>query len=140
MTTDEQDAAVREAVEAASGTTPFGVLFLLLQGIPELFRCFYDMGKEREKLFVRILPIYVIVLAVLFLGTFYPKVVPLGTYWIGAAEAMGMTGFDKPTIGQQVATKSQLVAKLIQFAQFLDRMLSFEDLRNGGPQRDPIPH
>ncbi len=78
---------------------PLGVFFLLLQGIPELFRCFYDMGKEREKLFVRILPIYVIVLAVLFMGTFYPKIVPLGTYWIGAAEAMGMTGFDKPTIG-----------------------------------------
>ncbi len=78
---------------------PFGVLFLLLQGIPELFRCFYDMGKEREKLFVRILPIYVIVLAVLFLGTFYPNAVPIGTYWVDAAEAMGMTGFDKPTIG-----------------------------------------
>ena len=78
---------------------PFGVFFLLLQGIPELFRCFYDMGKEREKIFVRILPIYVIVLAILFLGTFYPNVVPIGTYLTATGEALGMTGLDKPTIG-----------------------------------------
>ncbi len=78
---------------------PFGVFFLLLQGIPELFRCFYDMGKEREKLFVRILPIYVIVLAILFLGTFYPKIVPIGSYLTAVGEALGTTGLDKPTIG-----------------------------------------
>ncbi|NNF79490.1 MAG: TRAP transporter large permease subunit [Rhizobiales bacterium] len=78
---------------------PVGVFLLLLQGIPELFRCLHDMGKDREKWFIRILPIYVVVLGVLFLGTFYPDQVPIGQYWTSAAEAMGLTGFDKPIVG-----------------------------------------
>ena len=78
---------------------PVGVLFLLLQGIPELFRCFHNMGKARERWFVRLLPVYVIVLAVLFLGTFFPDKMPIGAYLTGAAEALGTSGFDKPTIG-----------------------------------------
>ena len=35
---------------------PVGGLLLTLQGIPEIFRAFHKMGKERERLFVRVLP------------------------------------------------------------------------------------
>ena len=55
---------------------------LLLQGLPELFRAFNDMGKARERWFLMILPIYVSCwLLHLFAATFYPDIVPLGTYW-----------------------------------------------------------
>jgi len=78
---------------------PVGVFLLFLQGIPELFRCLYDMPKSRARWFSRLLPVYVVVLAVLFLGTFFPETVPIGGYWTDAARSLGLTGFDKPTIG-----------------------------------------
>ncbi len=78
---------------------PVGALLLLLQGIPELFRAFNDMGKERERVFLRILPVYLIVLAVLFAGTFFPDLMPIGGLWTDFVKSIGMTGFDKPTIG-----------------------------------------
>jgi len=39
---------------------PIGGLLLLLQGIPEIFRAFHKMGKQRERKFVMALPIYLI--------------------------------------------------------------------------------
>jgi len=78
---------------------PVGAFLLLLQGLPELFRAFNDMGKPRERWFVRFLPFYVIGLALLFLGTFFPDTVPLGTYWFDFVKSLGLTDFSKPTIG-----------------------------------------
>ncbi len=78
---------------------PVGVFLLLLQGLPELFRAFNDMGKARERIFLWFLPIYVVVLAVLFASTFLPDLVPAGSYWTDLVGSLGLTGFDKPTIG-----------------------------------------
>ncbi|MEL6967158.1 MAG: TRAP transporter large permease subunit [Pseudomonadota bacterium] len=78
---------------------PVGALLLFLQGIPELFRAFHQMGKERERFFVRLLPVYLIVLAMIFLATFYGKVVPFGDWWDSVAEGSGLFDFNKPTIG-----------------------------------------
>ena len=78
---------------------PVGAFLLLLQGLPELFRAFNDMGKDRERIFLWILPVYVIVLAAAFAATFYPDVVPLGGYWTDMVKSAGLTNFDKPTIG-----------------------------------------
>ena len=78
---------------------PVGAFLLLLQGIAELFRAFTDMGKEREKIFVRFLPIYLIILAIVFTTTFFPKVVPFGDWWDTVVGGSGVFSFDKPTIG-----------------------------------------
>ncbi|MEO1794876.1 MAG: TRAP transporter large permease subunit, partial [Pseudomonadota bacterium] len=78
---------------------PIGAFLLLLQGIPELFRAFNDMGKAREQWFVRFLPVYLIGLAVVFVGTFFPKTLPLGAVWYDFVRDVGLTGFDKPTVG-----------------------------------------
>ena len=78
---------------------PVGVFLLLLQGLPELFRAFNDMGKQRERIFLWFLPVYVVVLAVLFAGTFFPDLVPAGSYWTDLVTAVGLTGIEKPTIG-----------------------------------------
>ena len=83
----------------ARAAMPVGALLLLLQGIPELFRSLHDMGKERERLFLRILPFYVVLLAVLFLVTFYPKLLPLGGYWVEFVKSTGLTNLSKPHIG-----------------------------------------
>ena len=78
---------------------PVGALLLLLQGLPELFRCFNDMGKARERVFLWILPFYVVLLAALFTTTFFPEVLPLGSAWSDMVKSVGIFDFDKPTIG-----------------------------------------
>ena len=44
-----------------------GGFSLFIQGILEIFYAFYKMGRERERVFVKALPFYVIVLLCLFL-------------------------------------------------------------------------
>lgn len=74
---------------------PIGALLLLLQGLPELFRCFHKMGAVREAKFVRILIPYIIVLATIFVAVFFPKTLPLFD-WIGLT---GKAAFSKEIIG-----------------------------------------
>lgn len=76
---------------------PVGGFLLMLQGIPEIFRAFHKMGKEREKLFVRALPVYVIALAWLILAIFAPQLVPGGEWFTDLMSAR--PELDKPTIG-----------------------------------------
>ena len=78
---------------------PVGAFLLLLQGLPELFRAFHQMGKERERFFVRLLPIYLVILAIVFTTTFFGKSVPFDNWWDAAVGGSGIFDFDKPTIG-----------------------------------------
>ena len=76
---------------------PVGAALLFLQGFPELFRALYDMGRERAAVFMRIFPVYLVLLALLTVGVFFPDVLPLGDLWEGIF-GKG-TGVSKPTIG-----------------------------------------
>ncbi len=78
---------------------PLGAFLLLLQGFPELFRAFHQMGKERERTFLRILPFYFLGLAAVFTGVFYEDVLPVGDWWSSIIGSTGLTSIDKPTIG-----------------------------------------
>lgn len=74
---------------------PIGAFLLLLQGLPELFRCFHQMGAVREAKFVRLLIPYIIILALIFVGVFFPKTLPLFD-WLGLS---GSSGVSKEIIG-----------------------------------------
>lgn len=74
---------------------PLGAFLLLLQGLPELFRCFHKMGAVREAKFVRLLIPYIIILAIIFVSVFFPKTLPLFD-WLNI---FGSPNFSKPTIG-----------------------------------------
>jgi len=50
---------------------PVGAILLFLQGFPELFRAFHQMGKEREAKFVRFLIPYFIGLAIFFYFVYF---------------------------------------------------------------------
>ena len=76
---------------------PIGGLLLLLQGIPEIFRAFHKMGKERERRFVRALPVYLIGLIWLVLAVFNPEIVPGGEAFSKMMSAR--PNLDKATIG-----------------------------------------
>ena len=60
---------------------PIGGFLLLIQGIPEIFRAFHKMGKERERWFVRALPVYLVALTWLTLAVFQPGLVPGGEWF-----------------------------------------------------------
>ena len=77
---------------------PIGAFLLILQGIAELFRAFDQMGKERERIFVRLLPVYLIILAMVFAATFFPKIVPFDDWWDAIAGG-GAFAMQKSTIG-----------------------------------------
>ncbi|MFT5258950.1 MAG: TRAP-type mannitol/chloroaromatic compound transport system permease large subunit [Saprospiraceae bacterium] len=76
---------------------PVGALLLMLQGIPEIFRAFHKMGKERERLFVRALPVYLIALIWLLLAVFKPGMAPGGEAFSDLMSAR--PSLDKATIG-----------------------------------------
>jgi TRAP-type mannitol/chloroaromatic compound transport system permease large subunit/TRAP-type mannitol/chloroaromatic compound transport system permease small subunit len=76
---------------------PIGGFLLMLQGIPEIFRAFHKMGKERERWFVRALPIYLIGLIWLNLAVFQPGLVPGGEWFSDIMSAR--PNMDKATIG-----------------------------------------
>jgi len=76
---------------------PVGAFLLTIQGIPEIFRAFHKMGKERERWFVRALPIYLILLLWLLLAVFTPDIVPGGEWFTNLMSAR--PNIDKPTIG-----------------------------------------
>lgn len=78
---------------------PVGVFLLMLQGIPELFRAFHQMGKEREAIFVKILPFYLVALLLVFLSVFFDEIVPLGDWWNSAAGSTGIFSYSAETIG-----------------------------------------
>ena len=76
---------------------PVGAFLLTIQGIPEIFRAFHKMGKERERWFVRALPVYLILLLWLVLAVFTPNIVPGGEWFSDLMSAR--PNLDKPTIG-----------------------------------------
>ena len=76
---------------------PIGAFLLTIQGIPEIFRAFHKMGKDRERWFVRALPIYLIVIIWLVLAIFTPDIVPGGEWFTNLMSAR--PNLDKPTIG-----------------------------------------
>jgi len=76
---------------------PIGALLLTLQGIPEIFRAFHKMGKERERWFVRALPVYLILLTWLVMAVFVPDLVPGGAWFTDLMNAR--PNLPKPTIG-----------------------------------------
>ena len=95
--TAAQDSAWAPLLWPARSAMPIGGALLLLQGIPEIFRAFHKMGKERERIFLKFMPIYLFGLALVMMSVFAPDLVPLGE-WITGIFGSGPS-FSRPTIG-----------------------------------------
>ena len=95
--TAAQDSAWAPLLWPARSAMPIGGALLLLQGIPEIFRSFHQMGKERERVFMKFMPVYLIGLFVVVMSVFAPDLVPLGD-WMTAIFGGGPS-FSRPTIG-----------------------------------------
>jgi TRAP-type mannitol/chloroaromatic compound transport system permease large subunit/TRAP-type mannitol/chloroaromatic compound transport system permease small subunit len=93
------DSAWAPLLWPARSAMPIGGLLLTLQGIPEVFRAFHKMGKDRERVFVRALPVYLVVLLVMLTSVLIPDSVPFDE-WTAAVMGDGI-GMDlsRPVIG-----------------------------------------
>ena len=91
------DTALMAPLAPARTAMPLGALFLLLQGIAELLRCRYDMDDLARKWLDRLLPVYVAVLAAIFMETFFPEILPLGDLFEGGMK--GAFGLQPTMIG-----------------------------------------
>ena len=83
------DTTMMAPLAPARSAMPLGALFLILQGISELLKSFYAMGKLRERNFLRFMPVYLIFLACVFIGVFFPDTLPFGAFWASAVTATG---------------------------------------------------
>jgi len=91
------DTALMAPLAPARTAMPLGALFLLLQGLAELLRCRYNLDDKARRALDWILPIYVIVLATIFMETFFPQILPLGNLIEGGMK--GAFGLTPTTIG-----------------------------------------
>ncbi|MGB1109138.1 MAG: TRAP transporter large permease subunit, partial [Gammaproteobacteria bacterium] len=93
------DSAWAPLLWPARSAMPIGGFLLFLAGISEIFRDFHKMGKERERVFLRILPAYLVALVVLITSVLIPDSVPFDEWW--TALWGDASGFDlsRPTIG-----------------------------------------
>jgi TRAP-type mannitol/chloroaromatic compound transport system permease large subunit/TRAP-type mannitol/chloroaromatic compound transport system permease small subunit len=93
------DSTLMAPLAPARTAMPFGAFMLILQGFPELFRAFHQMGKEREAKFLKILPAYIVILAIIFVSIFFPDVLPFADWWQSIVGGSGLFDLSKPTIG-----------------------------------------
>lgn len=91
------DTALMAPLAPARTAMPLGALFLLLQGVAELLRCRYGLDAAARKLLDKFLPIYAVVLAAIFLETFFPQLLPLGDLFEGGMK--GAFGLSPTMIG-----------------------------------------
>ncbi len=93
------DTTLMAPLAPARSAMPAAAALLFLQGISELLKCFYDMGESRRRTFIKAMPVYVVVLALVFLGTVYPNTIPLGAWWASLMGGVGLGGFESEVIG-----------------------------------------
>jgi len=74
------------------------ILYLLFF-FPELLKSLYEMSAGRRAIFVRFLPLYIALVALVFLGVAYPDVVPVGAWWSSLVGATGATSIEPAVIG-----------------------------------------
>lgn len=110
------DTALMAPLAPARTAMPLGALFLLLQGVAELLRCQYDMDTEARKWLRKILPVYCVVLAAIFLETFFPSFLPLGNLFEGGMK--GAFGLEPTMIGV-------IMIAVMLFAIFVGFPISF---------------
>ena len=84
------DTTMMAPLAPARTAMPLGALFLLLQGVSELFKCFHKMGKRRERHFLMLMVPYLVILGIITLSVFAKDIMPLGDWWSGVVKSAGL--------------------------------------------------
>jgi len=112
------DTTLMAPLAPARTAMPLGAFFLLLQGVSELFKCFHKMGPARERAFLRVMPAYLIVLAIVFVSVLFPDAVPFDDWWSAVAGPAGASEISPELIGV-------LMIAVMLFAIFVGFPISF---------------
>ena len=67
------DSALMAPLAPMRAAMPVGIALLILQGVAELARAIHNLSPSIRRWIIRLLPIYALVLAVIFLNVFFPK-------------------------------------------------------------------
>lgn len=97
---------------------PLGAFFLLIQGVAELLRSFYDMGRPRALLFMKALPVYLVILSLVMITAFAPGTLPVGDWWGAMVSRTGLMDISTEMIGV-------LMIAVMLFAIFVGFPISF---------------
>ncbi len=94
------DTALMAPVTPARSAMPIGAFFLLIQGIAELLRCFYEMSAPRRAKFLRFMPFYIVGLALIFNSVASESaLLPLTEWWSAVIGATGLGSLSPQAIG-----------------------------------------
>ena len=91
------DTALMAPLAPARSAMPIGAFLLLIQGIAEILRCFHQMGGEWQRRFIQFLPVYVVILAAVFMNVFFPEIFSFWGLFDGGLKGAG--GLSTPFIG-----------------------------------------
>ena len=92
------DSTMMAPLAPARTAMPLGAFFLFMQGISEFLKCAHFMGRRRARLFLNFVPVYVVLLALVFLAA-YSKDLPLGDMWSGLVSSAGLGDIPPEWIG-----------------------------------------
>ncbi len=112
------DTTMMAPLAPARSAMPLGALFLVMQGVSEYLKCLYAMGRVRERQFLFGTPVYLSVLAIVFLSTFYPSAMPIGGSWSSFVSATGLADVEPEWIGV-------IMIAIMLFAIFVGFPISF---------------
>lgn len=112
------DTAMMAPLAPARTAMPLAALFLILQGIAELLRCYYEMSAQRRSRFLKFTPIYIVGLTIVFLGVVMPDVVPVASWWSSLVGTTGLGSVSKEAIGL-------IMIAVMLFAIFVGFPISF---------------
>ena len=112
------DTTIMAPLAPARTAMPLGAFFLLLQGISELLKAFHQMGPARARIFVKALPIYILLLAVVTLAIFQPNLIPLGDWWSSLFKGSSLAQLPPAWIGV-------IMLAVMLFAIFVGFPISF---------------
>lgn len=70
------DSALMAPLAPMRTAMPVGIALLMLQGVAELARAVHDLASPVRRWIVRLLPAYVLILALVFVNVFFPQSLP----------------------------------------------------------------
>ncbi len=70
------DSALMAPLAPMRTAMPVGIALLILQGVAELARAIHNLSPSIRRWIIRLLPVYALVLAIIFLNVFFPQTMP----------------------------------------------------------------
>ncbi len=91
------DSALMAPLAPMRTAMPVGIALLILQGVAELARAIHNLSPSIRRWIIRLLPVYALVLAIIFLNVFFPQTMP--EWSLFAISLKGAGGFSPQMIG-----------------------------------------